>query len=104
AITVINTSIKTDSRSPVALVKHVRTVAPSPPRRGPKQTHPRRRNPNPRDPKKTQATPPPSTRSPKIACDWAERLLIYRQNRRSKIDRYAYLCVRGRERQCEKSS
>src|SRR4029077_3278206 len=39
AITIINASIKTDSWSPVTLVKHVCAVAPAPPGRGPKQTH-----------------------------------------------------------------
>src|SRR5438876_5000081 len=39
AITAINASIKTDSRSPVTLVQHVCAVAPAPPGRGPKHTH-----------------------------------------------------------------
>src|SRR6266478_4286370 len=45
AIAVVNAAVKTDSRTPVALIKSINTVAPSPPRRGPKQTYCRRGNP-----------------------------------------------------------
>src|SRR5438552_13690749 len=38
-ITVINASVKTDTRSPVTLVKYVSAVVPTPPWRCPKQTH-----------------------------------------------------------------
>src|SRR4029450_13216209 len=106
AVAVVNASIKTDSRSPVTLVKHVRAGVPAPPRRGPKQTHSRRCNPGARHPIIIPdiMTITPVTRSPDITCDGAGRLLIHRQNRRSKIDRYAYLGERRRQRQCEKCS
>src|SRR5690349_1602813 len=38
AVTVVNAAVKTDVRTPVTLVKDVRTVIPAPPRRGPKHT------------------------------------------------------------------
>src|SRR4029077_10992640 len=106
AITVINASIKTDSRSPVTSVKHVSAVVPAPPWRSPKYAHCRRCNPGARNPIIIPGiiTIIPVTRSPDITCDRAGRLLIYRQNRRSEIDRYTYLCERGRQRQCEQSS
>src|SRR5206468_1635816 len=104
AITIINASIKTDSWPPVPLVKRVCAVVPAPPGRGPKQTHGWWRDPDARDPVIIPVTPAPVARSPDIAFNRAERLLIYRQNRRSKINRYVYLSVRGRQRQCEQSS
>src|SRR5262249_25402050 len=85
AKTVINASVKTDSRPPVTLVKRVHPVSPAPPWRGPKQTHSRRRDPHARDPIVivVRAVPAPITWSPDITCDRASRLLVYRQRRRS---------------------
>src|SRR6266404_3036556 len=102
AIAVVNAAVKTDSRAPVAVIKSIKTVAPAPPGRGPKQTYYRRRNPGAGDPIVIADTPSPVTGSPDIARDRNRRLHLYRQNRRSKIDRYTYLRERGGQRQCDK--
>src|SRR4029077_7154597 len=106
AITIVDAAVKPDSRPPVTLIKRVRPVVPAPPRRGPKQTYCRRCNPGARHPIIIPdiITITPVTGSPDITGNRAGRLLIYRQNRRSKIDRYAYLGVRGRQRHANKSS
>src|SRR5262249_959266 len=102
AKTVINAAVKTDSRPPVTLIKHVCAVAPAPPRRCPKQTYSRRWDPGARNQIIIPVTPSPVSGSPDVACDRAERLLVYRQRRWSDVDGYAYLRRRQRERQCEK--
>ena len=106
AITVINASIKADMRSPVTLVKRVCAVVPAPPSRCPKQTDLRWSDPDARDPViiVVIGIPAPVAWSPDVTCNRARWLLIYRQRRRSKIDRYIYLGERRRERQCEKAS
>src|SRR5206468_1056980 len=93
AIAVINASVKTDSRPPVPLVKRVNAIVPAPPGRGPKHTHCRRSDPDARNPIIVTdiIAITPVTWGPDIALDRTGRLLIYRQNRRSKTDRYVYL-------------
>src|SRR6266516_3953206 len=98
AMAVVNASVKTHSRTPVALIKCVSAVVEAPPRRGPKQTHCWWIDPDAWDPIIIRGTVAPVTGSPDIAFNWTGRLLHDRQNRRSDIDRYAYLCERGRER------
>src|SRR5262249_9685471 len=85
AKTVINAAVKTNCRSPVALVKHESAASPTPPSRGPKQTYPRRRDPHAWDPIIVViiVVPTPVTRSPDIARDRTGRLHDYRQRRRS---------------------
>src|SRR5437667_401323 len=100
AIAVVNAAVKTDSRTPVTLVKHVNAVVPAPPGRRPKQTYCGRRDPDSGYPVIVCTAPGPVTGGPDIAFHWRRRLFYYRQNRRSKIDRYAYLRER-RERQCD---
>src|SRR4029077_13369772 len=86
AKTKVDPAVKTDSRPPVTLIKRVRAVVPAPPRRGPKQTYCRRCNPGARHPIIIPdiITITPVTGSPDITGNRAGRLLIYRQNRRSK--------------------
>src|SRR4030095_14881686 len=74
AIAVVDPSVKSDSRPPVALIKGVNAVVPAPPGRGPKQTHCRGSDPNAWDPVITTATPAPVPGSPNIACDRTGRL------------------------------
>src|SRR6266704_2388877 len=92
-------SVKTDSRAPVAFIKHVSAVVEAPPRGCPKQTHCWWSHPNAWDPIIIHVPIGPVTGSPHIAFDRTGRLLHYRQNRRSDVDRYAYLCDRRRQRQ-----
>jgi len=98
AMTVVNASVKTDSRAPVAFIKRVSAVVEAPVRRCPKQTHCWWSDPNAWDPIIIHVSIAPVTGSPHIAFDRTGRLLHDRQNRRSNIDRYAYLCERGRQR------
>ena len=99
AVTVVNAAVKTDSRAPVAFIKHVSAVVEAPPRGCPKQTHCWWSHPNAWDPIIIHVPIGPVTGSPHIAFDRTGRLLHYRQNRRSDVDRYAYLCDRRRQRQ-----
>src|SRR5262249_43720678 len=64
AITIINASVKTDGRSPVALVKRISPVGPTPPWRSPKQTHCWRGDPDAWYPIIVPVTPGPVSRSP----------------------------------------
>src|SRR4029077_1591665 len=99
-------AVKAYSAPPVTRINRLGAVVPAPPRRGPKQTYCRRCNPGARHPIIIPdiITITPVTGSPDITGNRAGRLLIYRQNRRSKIDRYAYLGVRGRQRHANKAS
>src|SRR5215467_6846098 len=90
---VVNATVKTDGRSPVALIKGVNAVVPTPPGWSPKQTYCGRRHPDAGHPVIIGTAPAPVTGSPDIAFDRSGRL--------SKVDRYAYLCER-RQRQREK--
>src|SRR5947207_15011879 len=97
AIAVINSSVKTDMRSPVTLVKYVSTIVPAPPCRCPKQTDTWRSNPGAWHPIIIVLIAPVAG-SPNIAFDRTRRLLHDRQNGRSKIDRYVYLGERRSQR------
>src|SRR5207249_7039954 len=99
AVTVVNAAIKTDSRSPVALIKEIRAVVPAPPRRCPKQTNRRRGHPDAGDPIVIRIVGP-VTGSPNVAFDGNGGLLYYGKRRWSDIDREAYLRERRRQRQC----
>ena len=100
AVTVINATVKTDSRPPVTCVKSVNAVVPTPPRGGPQQADARWSNPDARHTIITTSGSTPVSGSPDVAWRRSQRLLVYRQNRWSDVDRYAYLRERGRKRQC----
>ena len=85
AVTVVNAAVKTDMRSPVTLVKDVRTVVPAPPRRGPKHTDGRGLNPHAGHPI-IIAVIPPISRSPNVALGRSGRLLYHRERWRSDVN------------------
>src|SRR5438105_2954476 len=98
AMAVVNAAVKTDGRTPVAVIKHVRAVVPAPPGRSPKDTDGWGSNPRARD-QIIILVIAPVTGRPNVAFDGTRRLLHYRQNWGSDVDRYAHLRERGRERQ-----
>src|SRR4029077_8442114 len=86
AVTIINSAIKTDRRSPVAFIEHVSAIIPAPPRRSPKHTDGWRSDPGARNQIIIAAAPAPVTRSPDVALHRTRRLLVHRQNRRGNVN------------------
>src|SRR5215469_5219165 len=67
AMTVVNAAVETYSRPPIARVKNVSAVVPSPPGGGPQQANARRCDPNARRPIITTGRPTPISGSPDVA-------------------------------------
>src|SRR5215469_11390208 len=98
AITVIDSTIKPNMRTPVAGTPHIETFAPSPVARGPQHTDYRRLDPCTGNPVVAIGTVGPESRCPDIAGIRWWRLHVDRQRRRSHTNRddHSYLGMRCR--------
>src|ERR1019366_3363338 len=92
SITVINSAIETDLRSPVALVEEKSPTFPSPPSWGPEQADCRGHDPCTGHPViiAVVVVVIPVTGRPQVAVAGTKRLLVHGQRRRSKRDSYTH--------------
>jgi len=96
---VVNAAIEAYSRSPIAGIPYVHTVAECPVTRGPEQACFRRKHPRTGNPVVAGISPGPVARSPDITGTGAKRLRIHGQRRRSDPNCYAHRDVgAGRRR------
>src|SRR5712692_3094343 len=105
SIAVIDSAIESDLRTPVAVIEDKSVAAPTPIGWSPQEADLRRHHPSPRHPVVIVVGVSPVSGRPKITIPRTKRLLIDRQFRRCKVDRYADLCVgcrrQGQQYQCE---
>ena len=91
AESVIDAAIESDVRAPVAFMENECGAAPTPPARCPQETDFRRHHPGPRYPIVIciGIVPGPVPRRPDITLGRARWLLVHRNRRRTKPDRYS---------------
>src|SRR6202165_6030801 len=101
-VPVTNPAIKTDMRTPVAIVEDVSVAAPAPIGWSPQETDSRSSHPRTRHPVVIAVVfgISPVPRCPEITVAGTKRLLVNGQFRRGKADRYPDLCERCR-RHCQ---
>ncbi len=104
AVSIIDATVKSHDRSPIACVKKISTAAPSPPARRPQEANLRRHHPRAWNPIVVIniAVPCPVAWRPDIPVPRADRLLVHGQFRRRKAHRNANAdlregCARNRE-------
>src|SRR5579884_2518739 len=97
SIAIVNATIETDVRSPIAGVPYIKPCVPAPVTRCPQITRLRREHPSPRDPVVVISVPCPIAGHPDVIWAGADRLLIYRQRGRAYAhrDSDADLCEDG---------
>ena len=98
---IVNTTVKSYMRSPVARVPCIKTAGESPITRSPQYANSRRRHPHARNPVVARISIGPITGRPDITWSRQRRLHIYRQHRRGKSDRDKDAGVRLRNRQSQ---
>jgi len=92
-------AIETYMWTPVTFIENKAIAAPTPVARGPQQADFRSQDPSPRDPIIIVAVPTPVPRYPDVPFVGARRLVVDGELRRGKVNRYADLGERYRQRQ-----
>src|SRR5580692_7799769 len=95
---IIDPSIETDVRSPIAGVKKVSPAAPTPIPGRPEQSHGWSHNPRSRHPVIPIRAIRPVAGRPEVACSWTDGLLVNRQRRRADVYGNANTNLCGRPR------